>query len=160
MMGSGKTTVGRELAIRLNVPFYDTDQIISSEVGMSISAYFEKFGKDSFRVKELELVNNWSIATGVVATGGGLPVYNANIEKLKALGKVIYLRCDISAIISRLSKAKNERPLLSMLTANEFEMKIKTLRLERHLTYAKAHFTIDANHRIEVILSEILTELS
>ena len=80
MMGSGKTTVGQMLANELSLPFFDTDEILTSIEDRSIPEIFSQNGEEYFRSLEKELIDNWKISDGIVATGGGLPCFNDLME--------------------------------------------------------------------------------
>lgn len=112
-MGSGKTTVGRELAKRLEMNFLDTDVYIEHQAGKSISALFAEEGEDAFRKLETKTLVHLrdTVANTVFSTGGGMPLLEENARLLKEIGKVYYLTAAPSVIYDRV-KDNTDRPLL------------------------------------------------
>ncbi len=146
-MGSGKSTVGRLLSDRLNIPFIDLDDYIESELGMSIPEIFSKKGEVFFRKKEHELLAEvlGSDRDYVLALGGGTPCYIGNMEIiLSATPHVFYLRTDIQSLAERLLDEKSERPLISHLPDEEIPEFIGKHLFERTPFYHMAHHIIDA----------------
>jgi 3-dehydroquinate synthase len=112
LMGSGKTTVGRALAKRLNKRFFDSDHEIEARTGASIPLIFEIEGEASFRQREADMIRDLTACEGVVlATGGGSILNPQSRDFLKSRGLVIYLRAGVSSILQRTGHDKN-RPLL------------------------------------------------
>ena len=112
LMGSGKTTVGRALAKRLNKRFFDSDHEIEARTGASIPLIFEIEGEASFRQREADMIRDLTACEGVVlATGGGSILDPQSRAYLKSRGLVIYLRAGVSSILQRTGHDKN-RPLL------------------------------------------------
>jgi shikimate kinase/3-dehydroquinate synthase len=112
LMGSGKTTVGRALAKRLNKRFFDSDHEIEARTGASIPLIFEIEGEASFRQREADMIRDLTACEGVVlATGGGSILDPQSRAYLKSRGLVIYLRAGVSSILLRTGHDKN-RPLL------------------------------------------------
>nr|WP_314628082.1 bifunctional shikimate kinase/3-dehydroquinate synthase AroKB [uncultured Noviherbaspirillum sp.] len=111
-MGSGKTTVGRALAKRLNKRFFDSDHEIEARTGASIPLIFEIEGEASFRQREADMIRDLTACEGVVLATGGGSILNAQSRAyLKSRGLVIYLRAGVSSILQRTGHDKN-RPLL------------------------------------------------
>ena len=112
--GSGKSTVGRQLARRLNIPFVDSDHAVEQRLGCSIREYFEREGEDRFRDIESEVLDDLSRHhTGVLATGGGSVLRPVNRERLHQRGRVFYLRSRPEDIFRRLRHDRT-RPLLQV----------------------------------------------
>ena len=112
MMGSGKTTVGKELAVLLNCNFIDLDEIIEKKYG-KISDIFAQKGEAYFREAETqELKNLKEKEKFVLSTGGGIILKDENIEILKKIGQVFYLSAKSETIYGRI-KNQNHRPLLN-----------------------------------------------
>src|SRR5262245_4413007 len=92
MPGGGKTTVGRQLARQLRLPFYDSDHEIEARIGQPIRAYFEVHGESAFRDVEQQVIDELAAGRAcVLATGGGAVLREANRRALHAHGTVIYL---------------------------------------------------------------------
>ncbi|WP_296917676.1 shikimate kinase [Polaromonas sp.] len=112
--GSGKSTVGRQLARRLQLPFLDSDHVIEERLGCSIRDYFEREGEASFRdVEEAVIDELTSLANGVLSTGGGSVLRPANRQHLRERGHVVYLRSSPDELFRRLRHDVN-RPLLQV----------------------------------------------
>jgi shikimate kinase len=112
--GSGKSTIGRQLARRLGLPFLDTDQLIEQRLGCSIREYFEREGEASFRDIEQAIIDEVTLShAGVVSTGGGSVLRPANREHLHQRSHVVYLRSSPEEIFRRLRHDTN-RPLLQV----------------------------------------------
>ena len=112
--GSGKSTVGRQLARRLSLPFVDSDHAIEQRLGCSIREYFEREGEDRFRDIESEVLDDLSQRDqGVLSTGGGSVLRPLNRERLKSRGRVFYLRSSPEEVFRRLRHDQN-RPLLQV----------------------------------------------
>ena len=112
LMGSGKTTVGRALAKKLNKRFFDSDHEIEARTGASIPLIFEIEGEASFRQREADMIRELTAHEDVVlATGGGSILDPRSREFLKSRGLVIYLRAGVNSILQRTGHDKN-RPLL------------------------------------------------
>jgi shikimate kinase len=111
MMGSGKSTVGKELAAILNYDLIDLDQKIVEKYGKSIEQIFLDDGEIVFREYEATTARELKISnSAVIATGGGFPVRAENRKWMKKTGKVVWLKCNAGLILERI---KNEdRPLL------------------------------------------------
>lgn len=158
---SGKTTIGKEVSRILEKTFIDCDSLIQEKQGKTINEIFETYGEKYFRELEKELVNNlMCIENAVISTGGGLPIYNNNLDKLKDIGLVIFLDAPLNEIIERSIKVK-DRPLLR----GNIENTISKLYHERINTYKKAHYILNtenlsvdqcANNIISVVEQRLL----
>lgn len=112
--GSGKTTVGRQLARRLGVPFLDSDQLIEQRLGCSIRAFFEREGERAFRDLEASVIDELTQGTrGVLSTGGGAVLRGENRQRLHARTRVFYLSATPQALYARL-RHDTSRPLLQV----------------------------------------------
>ncbi len=111
-MGTGKTTIGRQLARRLEMDFYDSDRVIEERTGVDIPLIFEKEGEAGFRQREQAVIDELTQKQKIIlATGGGAVLAEINRPHLKNRGTVIYLKSTLNTLIKRTRKDKN-RPLL------------------------------------------------
>jgi shikimate kinase len=141
MPGSGKSTVGRQLSRRLQLPFFDSDHVIEQRLGCSIREYFAREGEAAFRdVEEQVLAELAQGPTAVVATGGGAVLRAGNRQRLRDAGRVIYLRSSPEELFRRL-RHDMQRPLLQV--ANPLD-KLRELYAQRDPLYREvAHFQIE-----------------
>ena len=156
--GSGKSTIGRQLARRLNLSFFDSDLSIEQRIGCSIREYFEREGEPAFRAIEQDMVDELTQCTGcVVSTGGGVILNSGNREKLKRRCQTVYLHCPPEEIFRRLRHDQN-RPLLQV--ANPLE-KLKELYAVRDPLYrVAAHFVVQTGRpSIAMLVNLIVTQL-
>jgi len=111
-MGTGKTTIGRQLARKLTMDFYDSDRVIENRTGADIPLIFEKEGENGFRQREQLIIDELTRQHDVVvATGGGAVLAPINRQYLKNRGTVIYLKSSLETLVERTSRDRN-RPLL------------------------------------------------
>jgi shikimate kinase len=112
--GCGKSTVGRQLARRLQLPFFDSDQVIEQQLGCSIREYFEHEGEERFRDVEASVIDELTQKqAGVVSTGGGVVLRPANRTHLRTRCRVVYLNAAPEDLFRRLRHDVN-RPLLQV----------------------------------------------
>jgi shikimate kinase len=112
-MGSGKSAVGRQLAQRLALEFIDSDEEIEARTGVDISYIFEREGEAGFRNREAEVIDAITRREGVlVSTGGGAILDAGTRERLRARGRVVYLRTSVDQQLAR-TRRSNDRPLLN-----------------------------------------------
>ena len=158
MMGSGKTTIGKLLANEMSLPFFDTDEIISSIEEKSIAEIFNQFGEEYFRNVEKEIVNNWKIGDGVIATGGGLPCHDDLIKLLNEKGKTIFLVTSSSHIIDRI-KDDFSRPLVAGKPLAEVKKTVSYLLKIRKEFYLKARIKVKTDKGPEETVKRIMRKL-
>ncbi|MDH4133422.1 MAG: shikimate kinase AroK [Gammaproteobacteria bacterium] len=131
-MGSGKTTIGRQLAAILHKRFVDADHEIERRTGVSIPTIFDIEGEEGFRNREAAVIEDLSRDQDLVlATGGGAVLREENRTALKSRGTVIYLQADVDTLVERTRRDRN-RPLLQ--TADP-RGKIEQLLRERESAY-------------------------
>ena len=139
--GSGKSTVGRQLARRLGLPFHDSDHVIEARLGCSIREFFEREGEERFRDLECEVLDDLTLkGPCVVSTGGGAVLRPINRARLHERTQVVYLRSLPDEIFRRL-RHDRKRPLLQV---EDPLQRLRELFEARDPLYREAaHFTIE-----------------
>lgn len=141
MMGAGKSTVGRRLAARLNLPFFDADHEIETAAGMTVTDLFALHGEESFRRGEAQVIARLlSGAPMVVATGGGAVVTAETRDLIKEKAISVWLRADLDTIFKRASR----RPTRPLLKTADPRATLARLMAEREAYYAQADLTVDS----------------
>ncbi|SCH10408.1 MULTISPECIES: shikimate kinase [unclassified Romboutsia] len=157
LMGSGKTTIGKELSIKLGYKFIDMDDEIEKSEGMTIVEIFEKYGEKKFRDLETDLLKKIILQDDVIiSTGGGIIKEKINRELLKEQENVIFLDGNITTLINHLSFECEKRPLLK--NTDDLYKKIEELLKERYEKYKESsRIKIDINNKnINEVVSQIL----
>ena len=156
--GSGKSTVGRQLARRLGVNFTDSDHVIEQRIGCSIRSFFEREGEAAFRdVEETVLADLLGAGDGVLATGGGAVLRPATRERLHASATVIYLRSRPEDLFRRV-RHDPSRPLLQVPDPLD---RLRALDTERDPLYREtAHVVIETGRpSVSALVSLIVAKL-
>ncbi|MDF2840414.1 MAG: Shikimate kinase [Clostridia bacterium] len=156
-MGSGKTTIGKELALQKGFKLIDTDEMIEKEQNISIKEIFSSKGEAYFRELEKQAIQKLqALDNHIVSVGGGAVMYHNNLDVLKGIGITVFLDAPIEKILENL-KGKF-RPLVGDTIEEE---KLKELLRSRYSTYKKADVTIHtANLSIQQTVNEIIKALS
>lgn len=157
--GSGKSTVGRQLARRLGLSFTDSDHVIEQRIGCAIREFFEREGEGAFRDVEESVIHDLTAGglPGVLATGGGAVLRAANRQRLRGAGKVIYLRSTPEEVFRRVRHDGN-RPLLQVADPLG---RLRILFDERDPLYVEtAHFVIETGRpSVPTLVNMILMQL-
>ncbi len=156
--GSGKSTVGRQLARRLQLPFFDSDHVIEERLGYSIREAFERDGEAYFRDLEEAVLNELSqIPSSVVSTGGGAVLRPATRQRLRDRGQVVYLNSSPDELFRRLRHDVN-RPLLQVADPLT---RLRDLYTTRDPLYREtAHFVIETGRpSVATLVNMIIMQL-
>jgi len=156
--GSGKSTVGRQLARRLDLPFVDSDHVIELRLGCAIREYFEREGEQRFRDVEQEVVDDLTQNHhGVLSTGGGSVLRPINREHLRSRGPVVYLRSSPEEVFRRL-RHDVSRPLLQVADPLS---RLRDLYAARDPLYREtAHFTLETGRpSVATLVNMIVMQL-
>ncbi len=155
-MGTGKSTIARELQKKLGCACVEMDQRIVKEQGMPIAAIFEKYGELHFRNLETELLKKIGDEDGaVVSCGGGVVLRDENIERMKRSGCVVLLTAQPETIFERVRHSK-ERPVLNGNMNVEYIGGLMEKRKERY--EAAADITIATDNKSAAKICDEITE--
>ena len=157
-MGSGKTTIGKALANRLDFDFIDLDEMIVDKLGMPIADFFREEGESRFRIIERQLLHKVSEMVKrptVIALGGGVPCYFNNADFINKNGQSIYLRMSPEDLLTRLLDQRKERPLMSGLSKDKVFEYISVKLSERKAYYEMAHHIIDGHQPLDQLVKEL-----
>lgn len=141
LMGAGKTSIGRRLAKRLEVGFFDSDHEVEVAAGCPIKDIFSIYGEDAFRSGEFRVINRLlEQPVHVLATGGG-SFMNDQIRSIVSQKAIsVWLKADLDTLVARVSR-RNDRPLLEDST-NHREVMMQLIE-ERYPVYADADVVVD-----------------
>lgn len=143
-MAAGKSTIGKKLARKLGVRFYDIDDLVVEQHG-AISDIFYAQGEKQFRAYEHEAIARvLEDEPGVIALGGGAVTYDENLKLLKKRTYRIFVKVPPEQILGRLRRSKRVRPLIGPLPSLT---KIKQLYEQRMPRYSHADYVVEANEK-------------
>lgn len=161
-MGAGKTTVGKALAKKMGLQFYDLDWYIESRMRKTVPQIFAERGEEGFRQIERNMLHEVAEFEDVILScGGGTPCFFDNMEYMNGQGDVIYLKADPEVLYKHLLMGKTERPLLKNKTPEELIAFIKEQLNVREPFYTKAKHTLDVSlmddyEKIQISVNKIL----
>jgi shikimate kinase len=162
-MGCGKSTVGRKVSRFAHIDFVDTDTMVEQREGATVADTITYQGEEYFRtVERVVLEDTATMENTIISTGGGLPVWGDNMERMKQLGLTIYLRRSPANIISRLSPyGRQKRPKIRGMNDEQLFEFMTTHMAEREPIYSQADVVLDCdkmadNEVIDTILKNIL----
>ena len=156
--GSGKSTIGRQLARRLDWRFFDSDVVLERRIGCSIREFFEREGEAAFRELEQEVISELTQnGACVLSTGGGVVLRRTNRDNLQQRCQTVYLHSAPEEVFRRLRNDKN-RPLLQVADPLA---RLKELYAARDPLYREsARFVVETGRpSVSTLLSTILMQL-
>jgi shikimate kinase len=140
LMGAGKTSIGRRLAKRLDLEFFDSDHEVEAAAGSPIKEIYNLYGEDAFKKGEFKVINRLlEQDPHVLATGGGSFKNEETRNKIKEKAISVWLKADIDTLVARVSR-RNDRPLLEGVDQRETLMGMID---EMYPIYAKANIAVD-----------------
>jgi shikimate kinase len=149
MPGSGKTSIGRELAKETGYRLMDLDAYIVDKEKLSIPNIFKTKGEDYFRAAETRCLKEImeKVKDSIIAVGGGTPCYNNNMQLMQNGGKTIYLKASVDSLVKRIEDDSNERPLFAKMNGRKLHEKIESMLSHREKFYRKAPMSFDTEGR-------------
>ena len=154
--GSGKSTIGKKLAERLEMPFLDLDEVIEHQVNQPIRDVFAQQGEKAFRKLEQRVLHEVIEQHGrfVLATGGGAPCFYDNLEVMNRAGTTLFLDVPVTTIVERMQGEQiTDRPLLHGLDQDRL-VEEYTAKFEKRLpVYQQAHFVINQHTSVDEIVA-------
>lgn len=145
-MGSGKSTVGRQLARAKDWEFTDLDMYIQKTSGRSIPDIFSLLGEDKFREIESDCLKEvLEFPNQVIALGGGTPCFHNNMESIKSRSTSIYLKVSPEGLANRLMRSPSPRPLIEGKSPDELIEYISSELIKREEFYLQADFIIESD---------------
>lgn len=146
-MATGKSTIGRKVAKRTELPFFDTDKMVEEAEGAECADIMTYAGEEYFRNAERRALEQTAEEeNAIVSTGGGLPVWGDNHAWIKEHGVSVYLKRSPEQIISRLSPyGRQKRPKIRGLNDEELLQFVRTHLAEREPMYAQADIVLDCD---------------
>lgn len=143
-MYSGKSTFGRRLAAEKGMEFLDLDRAFEDRYHYTVPRFFVQFGEVAFRKLETQVLHDTAALDNVViATGGGTPCHNDNMDFILANGTAVYLQMSVDELLQRALRSRNPRPLMQGLSRDEVRAKIESQIKEREGFYLRAHIILD-----------------
>tara|TARA_B100000530_G_C15803531_1_gene426580 strand:+ start:20 stop:523 length:504 start_codon:yes stop_codon:yes gene_type:complete len=157
-MGSGKSTIGKELSKMMGLSFFDLDVLIEEEIDMTIAELFHEKGEDFFRKKEHDILTNYNFnSCSIIATGGGAPCFFDNQYFMNSIGYTIYLKISCHELTNRL-KRDQKRPLLYNQKLNLKEFVSQQIS-ERKKYYENSHSIIESDNILISQVQEIVNQI-
>jgi shikimate kinase len=157
MPGSGKTTIGKKLAAKLEVPHLDLDAEIERKADAGIPEIFSTLGEAYFRQVEANTLRDLDLSEcPVVSTGGGTPCFHENMDWMLQTGRVVYVKMPVKALHQRLMAKPHERPMFGGKTAKEQLQILEQLLQEREPFYLRSNHVISG---LSVDIKSLASEL-
>lgn len=157
MMGSGKTTIAKELSIKLKKDFLDTDILVEKKVNKTINQIFEEDGEPKFRELEKQVIKDIStVQNKIIATGGGAVLFKENIDNLKKNGFIIFVDRSISDIIQTIKITEQEnRPIIKADINKLYKVYEKRINIYKE----NANYILKNDKSLFEVLQNLIKEL-
>ncbi|MBS1651989.1 MAG: shikimate kinase [Bacteroidetes bacterium] len=158
-MGSGKSTLGKKIAAKINSPFIDLDELIEKNENMSITKIITQMGESYFRECESRALQKLftNSPVSVISLGGGTVCYNNNLNIIKQNAKLIYIKLSPQALYSRLINFRQNRPLLADISKEQLLQKITEDLNKRNFYYEQADLIYDGlSINLQKLIAKIL----
>ena len=145
MMGAGKTSIGKRLAVRLEVPFADADHEIEAAAGMTVAEVFAKYGEPEFRRLERSVIARLLGHTPhVLATGGGAWMDDFTRTAMKASTFSIWLKAPVEVLLGRVRKRQEHDQARPLLNNDDMRGTLERLLALREPVYALADMILES----------------
>jgi shikimate kinase len=148
-MGTGKSAIGKALALLLSGRFVDTDAEVEKTAGKTVAKVLSQDGAQVYRELELQLLRRLARERGpaVICTGGGTPLRAENCEMLEKIGPIVWLTAPTGTILNRVRQNMKDRPIHPSANQSESaEQRVRRLLAERNPVYRKAaHYEVDTS---------------
>ena len=160
-MASGKSTLGRKIAKRTELPFFDTDKMVEEAEGAEVADVITYAGEEYFRHAERRALEQTAeYENAIISTGGGLPIWGDNQKWIEEHGVSVYLKRAPEQILSRLSEhGRQKRPKFRGKSDEELLQFMHEHLAEREPIYLKADIVMDCNEVSDLENTDRLVEL-
>jgi len=157
LMGSGKSYWAKKMAKWIKSAGYDLDDLIVMNEEKTIAEIFAEDGEDYFRKTESKLLKWFKEKKKyVLATGGGAPCFNDNMQWMKKEGVVIWLDESVEILVQRLIKEKAHRPLIAHLDEAGIATFLQQQLVNRFSFYQDAHYRVGSDEIVESVLKKLI----
>ena len=145
--GCGKTTLGRALARKLKLQFYDLDHYIEARFRTTVPEMFDKVGEEEFRRREAVMLREiGEMEDVVVACGGGTPCHHDNMEYMNSRGATVWLQASEPVLTDRIIRAKGRRPMFAGCKGRQEVIdRLRKTETERTPVYSSAHYRFNGD---------------
>lgn len=159
-MGVGKTTIGKRLARRLQLAYCDLDSQIESITKSTIESIFSEKGEAYFRKIESDTLAAIADENVIIATGGGAPCHNDNMDFILKTGIVVWLKMSPEMIVSRLLPGKAQRPLIANMNDTDLPNFVKSHLRKREPYYSRANIKIEVNNMDSKKMDDLVHQIT
>lgn len=146
-MGSGKSYWGKLWAAETGMSYFDLDEVIEKQEGMSVESIFEKKGETYFRERESTLLRTMDKQEDcIISCGGGTPCFDSNMQWMNENGITVYLQANPVKLIENIMIEIDKRPLLKKINKGEILFFVEQKLKERNPFYTQAKITLSVNN--------------